>query len=502
MTVKGIALGGGIESVTERLGTKLVERGHRVIVFSASQFGSTSGLYNGMEIRVCPSILQKHLHKITLFSSSMLPVVIESATHSVRDRFTGRHAGDWDKFDVIHIHEFSMFSFFPRLVGIPTVVQMHALLWKRAKWGPMSRVFLKLNDLTLKTFPNAVTCVSRVMQQHFEKVLEREVAYIPNGVDPPRPKAPNLITSMGLKGNDYILFAARLVPEKGAHYLIEAFLKLDLPVKLVVAGDDPFEKKYIRKLHEMAGDNPKILFPGYVSGDTFLELITNAYLFVLPSEIEGMPVALLEAMSYGKSCVVSDIPENLEALSDDEIVEMAHNLAKGVPFATPVFDGAHEDEIRAMLKLAYPDDIAAKKGLTSTRTQAWLCDGRSGEQFERPVTVGYMHYLKLHHLVDDKMHARSTGPYSLVTQQPLGGKAQFGGQRFGEMEVWALEAYGAAYTLQEMLTVKSDDIAGRTKVYENIVKGDHTIDAGMPESFNVLVKEIRSLALDMDLERK
>jgi DNA-directed RNA polymerase subunit beta len=193
---------------------------------------------------------------------------------------------------------------------------------------------------------------------------------------------------------------------------------------------------------------------------------------------------------------------NLKELSDDEIMEMARNLQKGVPLATPVFDGASEDEIRKMLELAYPDDISKNLNLTETRSQAWLVDGRTGEQFERPVTVGYMHYLKLHHLVDDKMHARSTGPYSLVTQQPLGGKAQFGGQRFGEMEVWALEAYGASYTLQEMLTVKSDDISGRTKVYENIVKGDHVIDAGMPESFNVLVKEIRSLSLDMDLERK
>jgi DNA-directed RNA polymerase subunit beta len=193
--------------------------------------------------------------------------------------------------------------------------------------------------------------------------------------------------------------------------------------------------------------------------------------------------------------------ESIESLSDDDIIEMAGNLAKGVPFATPVFDGAAEAEIRAMLKLAYPDDIAAKKGLTSTRTQATLHDGRTGDAFERPVTVGYMHVLKLHHLVDDKMHARSTGPYSLVTQQPLGGKAQFGGQRFGEMEVWALEAYGASYVLQEMLTVKSDDVNGRTKVYENIVKGEHAIDAGMPESFNVLVKEIRSLGIDMELER-
>jgi DNA-directed RNA polymerase subunit beta len=154
-----------------------------------------------------------------------------------------------------------------------------------------------------------------------------------------------------------------------------------------------------------------------------------------------------------------------------------------------------------MLKLAYPDDVVKAKGLNETRTQAQLYDGRTGDAFERTTTVGYMHYLKLHHLVDDKMHARSTGPYSLVTQQPLGGKAQFGGQRFGEMEVWALEAYGASYVLQEMLTVKSDDVQGRTKVYESIVKGEHAIEAGMPESFNVLVKEIRSLGLDIELER-
>ena len=162
-----------------------------------------------------------------------------------------------------------------------------------------------------------------------------------------------------------------------------------------------------------------------------------------------------------------------------------------------------EKEIYEMLDLAYPSDDpeVQKLGFNDTKTQITLYDGRSGEPFDRRVTVGVMHYLKLHHLVDEKMHARSTGPYSLVTQQPLGGKAQFGGQRFGEMEVWALEAYGAAYTLQEMLTVKSDDVNGRTKMYENIVKGEHKIDAGMPESFNVLVKEIRSLGLDIDLER-
>ncbi|NLP65216.1 DNA-directed RNA polymerase subunit beta [Paraburkholderia sacchari] len=193
--------------------------------------------------------------------------------------------------------------------------------------------------------------------------------------------------------------------------------------------------------------------------------------------------------------------EDLDSFSDDEILELAKNLREGVPFATPVFDGATEEEMGKMLDLAFPDDIAQNLGMTPSKNQVRLYDGRTGEMFERTVTVGYMHYLKLHHLVDDKMHARSTGPYSLVTQQPLGGKAQFGGQRFGEMEVWALEAYGASYVLQEMLTVKSDDVTGRTKVYENLVKGDHVIDAGMPESFNVLVKEIRSLGIDIDLDR-
>jgi DNA-directed RNA polymerase subunit beta len=183
--------------------------------------------------------------------------------------------------------------------------------------------------------------------------------------------------------------------------------------------------------------------------------------------------------------------EDLQSLNDGELVELAKNLSNGVPMATPVFDGASEEEIKRLLKLA---DLPVNG-------QTHLFDGRTGERFERLVTVGYMYMLKLNHLVDDKMHARSTGPYSLVTQQPLGGKAQFGGQRFGEMEVWALEAYGAAYTLQEMLTVKSDDVNGRTKMYKNIVDGNHQMDAGMPESFNVLVKEIRSLGINMELEQ-
>jgi len=191
---------------------------------------------------------------------------------------------------------------------------------------------------------------------------------------------------------------------------------------------------------------------------------------------------------YGKTVhdgVIAD-------LDDDEIIELGQNLRSGVPMATPVFDGAHEADIVEALDMA---------GLDSSG-QAQLWDGRTGDPFDRPVTVGYIYMMKLHHLVDDKIHARSIGPYSLVTQQPLGGKAQFGGQRFGEMEVWALEGYGAAYTLQEMLTVKSDDVSGRTKVYESIVRGDDTFEAGIPESFNVLVKELKSLCLNVELNQR
>ncbi|MFM2397514.1 MAG: DNA-directed polymerase subunit beta, partial [Pseudomonadota bacterium] len=200
---------------------------------------------------------------------------------------------------------------------------------------------------------------------------------------------------------------------------------------------------------------------------------------------------IAEVRKFLAKIYTGDQADEIASFTDEEVIELSRNLTAGVTFATPVFDGASEEEIKDLLELA---------GLPRSG-QVQLYDGRTGDAFDRKVTIGYMHVLKLHHLVDDKMHARSTGPYSLVTQQPLGGKAQFGGQRFGEMEVWALEAYGAAYTLQEMLTVKSDDVNGRTKVYENIVKGEHKIEAGMPESFNVLTKEIRSLAIDIDLER-
>ena len=193
---------------------------------------------------------------------------------------------------------------------------------------------------------------------------------------------------------------------------------------------------------------------------------------------------------YLKDVYGTKYDESFKSMSNADIIQHANNLKSGVPMATPVFDGANEKDVSKMLELAGLDNSG----------QIELIDGRTGEYFDRKVTVGYIYMLKLHHLVDDKIHARSIGPYSLVTQQPLGGKAQFGGQRFGEMEVWALEAYGAAYTLQEMLTVKSDDVSGRTKVYEAIIRGDDDFEAGIPESFNVLVKELKSLGLNVNLE--
>ena len=194
--------------------------------------------------------------------------------------------------------------------------------------------------------------------------------------------------------------------------------------------------------------------------------------------------------SFLKRIYGREASKNIDSLNNKEIKELASNLTNGVPMATPVFDGAKESEVKDMLELAELPSSGQSK----------MYDGRTGEEFDRPVTIGYMYILKLNHLVEDKMHARSTGSYSLVTQQPLGGKAQFGGQRFGEMEVWALEAYGAAHTLQEMLTVKSDDVTGRTRVYKNLVDGNFVMEAGIPESFNVLTKEIRSLGIDIELE--
>ncbi len=211
----------------------------------------------------------------------------------------------------------------------------------------------------------------------------------------------------------------------------------------------------------------------------------------LAAELQGDGAAAIESVrrKLKEVYVSKEVVDLIDGISDDDLAKIVRKSGRGIHVGSPVFDGATEDEIFGMLKRA---------GL-SPSGQMPLADGRTGEPFEQPVTVGVMYMMKLHHLVDDKIHARSTGPYSLVTQQPLGGKAQFGGQRLGEMEVWALEAYGAAYSLQEMLTVKSDDVAGRTRMYEAIVKGENVLEPGLPESFNVMVKELQSLALDVEL---
>ena len=220
------------------------------------------------------------------------------------------------------------------------------------------------------------------------------------------------------------------------------------------------------------------------------QLIEDQYTWLLDINFDDKDIGNMIGVVFPIYDEKKDQYKNeISILSKDEQKELAMNIANGVPIKTPVFDGASEAEISEMLGEAGFDK--------SGQTQLW--DGLTGEKFERKVTVGYIYMLKLHHLVEDKIHARSTGPYSLVTQQPLGGKAQLGGQRFGEMEVWALEAYGASYTLQEILTVKSDDVAGRVKVYETIVKGEENFESGIPESFNVLVKEIKSLALNVEL---
>ena len=217
----------------------------------------------------------------------------------------------------------------------------------------------------------------------------------------------------------------------------------------------------------------------------------------LGKKIDGMLKAKMpteELRAFLIECYLEDDQacSDIKDMDEESLLELAHNLRGGIPIATPVFDGAKEVHIQRMLKLADKPESG----------QTTLYDGRTGEAFDRPVTIGMMYILKLHHLVDEKIHARSTGPYSLVTQQPLGGKAQFGGQRFGEMEVWALEAYGAAYTLQEMLTVKSDDVQGRTKMYESIVRGDMSFDAGIPESFNVMTKELNALGIDLAMVKR
>lgn len=300
IVLKGMPLGGGIEKYTEELGSRMATKGHDVIVYTMKHYGAINGAYKGMNIKTVPSFRTKSLEKISASFFAALHQCIEK------------------DIDIVHFHAFgpAMFCFIPRLLGRKVVVQGHGLEWKRSRWGAVGKLFLRLSEIPSVKFPDALTVVSKVQQEYIFKRYGRKSVYIPTGVNPPQIEKPELIKQYGLNGNDYILFAARLVREKGAHYLIEAFNKLKTDLKLIIAGDAKHEEMYKQELIRLSKGNPNIIFTGFVTGKLLHELFSNCRIFVLPSEIEGLPTALLEAMSYGSCCVASDISENIEALNN------------------------------------------------------------------------------------------------------------------------------------------------------------------------------------------
>jgi len=300
VAVKGIPIGGGIEKVTEEIGSRLVQKGHAVTVYSSMDYGTKKGIYKGMVIKPVSSINSKSFHKLSICFNATSEILRKGGA------------------DIVHVHAVgpSLFAIFPRLRGIPTVAQAHGLEWKRDKWGFIGKTFFKFADLSFVYFANKATAVSKVQKHYYEKKFGKEVVYIPNGVSPVQWQAPRWILEQNLEPNRYILFAARLVEEKGAHFLIRAFRNIETTIKLVIAGDAAHAEKYKSILKEEAGDDPRIIFAGFVTGEPLAELFSNAYLFCLPSTLEGLPVALLDAMNYGNCCLSSDIPENLEALED------------------------------------------------------------------------------------------------------------------------------------------------------------------------------------------
>lgn len=300
IVLKGMPLGGGIEKYTEEVGSRLVERGHDVVIYSMRHYGARDGYYKGMKIKTVPSIKSRSFEKIT---ATFIATVMQCLEKEV---------------DIVHFHAFgpSMFCFIPRVMGRKVVVQGHGIEWMRSKWGQFGKTFLKISELPSVRFPHCITVVSKVQQEYLKKTYGKESVYIPTGVNHPRIEKPDLITRYCLDNNNYILFVARLVKEKGAHYLIEAYKRLKTDLKLVIAGDAKYENSYKAHLKDMSSDNPNIIFTGFVTGKFLNELLSNCYLFVLPSEIEGLSTALLEAMSYGNCCLVSDIPENVEVIKD------------------------------------------------------------------------------------------------------------------------------------------------------------------------------------------
>lgn len=296
--LKGLPLGYGIEKYTEELGERLVTKGHHVTAYTMRSYGSQDGFHNGIRVITLPSINRRSMQKMSITLLSSL------------------HYLQHDEYDIVHYHAIgpSLLSFLPRLKRCKVVVQAHGLEWKRAKWGFLGKTFFRFSEFSAARFPDVLTVVSQTQKRYFHEKYGTESIYIPPGVNPPRIQKPDLIKTLGLEGNDYILFAARLVKEKGCHYLIQAFNGMNTNLKLVVAGDAEHEEKYKSWLKDLANGNQNIIFPGFVTGKLKDELFSNAYLFVTPSEIEGLSTSLLEAISYGNCCLVSDIPENLEAV--------------------------------------------------------------------------------------------------------------------------------------------------------------------------------------------
>jgi glycosyltransferase involved in cell wall biosynthesis len=299
IAVKGIPLGGGIETFMEELGPRLVERGHTVTVYAIRQYGTSDGYYRGMRIRAVPTVGAKSFEKLHAWFSATLEEARRGET------------------DIIHYHAFgaAAFSFLPRARGMHIIQQGHGIEWKRSRWGLAPRFMLKILEIVSVISSHAVTVSSKVQQRYLKNEYGIESTYIPYGIVAPKLEPPDLMRGYGLSGGDYVLFAARLVREKGAHYLIEAFNRAHTDVKLVIAGDAKFEDAYKAELYKLAANNPRIIFTGFVTGKVLHELFSNCRLFVLPSEIEGLSISLLEAMNYGNCCLVSDIPENIEAIN-------------------------------------------------------------------------------------------------------------------------------------------------------------------------------------------
>lgn len=330
IVLKGMPLGGGIEKYTEEIGSRLAKDGHEITVYTLRNYGATDGVYKGMKIKTVPTLKTKSFEKLAGAFLATIKNCIEDET------------------DIVHFHAFgpAMFSFIPRLFNKKVVVQGHGLEWKRSRWGWAGRLFLKLTEIPSVKFPHNITVVSHVQKKYLLDRYSKESVYIPTGINPPQREKPDIIKSYGLTGNDYILFAARLVNEKGAHYLIDAYKRMRTDFRLVIAGDARHENLYKSKLHQLAEGNKKIIFTGFVTGKLLHELFSNCYLFVLPSELEGLPTVLLEAMSYGNCCLVSDIPENLEALNNlgytfknkdrDDLVEKLKFLTSNAK-ATEIF---------------------------------------------------------------------------------------------------------------------------------------------------------------------